>query len=70
MRACILFVCLRSGAAVFTSRPTWLPIAVAAVPVIWEMASATAESDASSSSPPGCPIIRLATVPAMLAGTM
>ncbi len=46
------FAWRRSGGAVLMSRPTWLPMAVAAVPVICVIASATAESEASSRSVP------------------
>ena len=51
-------------------RPTWLPMAVAAVPVICDIASATAEREASSSSPPGWPIMRPAMFAAAVSGTM
>ena len=59
----------RSGTAVFTTRPICVPTAVAVVPVICDMASETADREASSSSVPAWPIMRPAMVAAASAGT-
>ncbi len=56
---------VQTGGAISTSRPTAMPSAVAAEPIIWLIASATADSSMSESpSPIGSsrPIITAASV--------